>query len=58
MQTTIEKPLVAPLSDTEAAPLTAAEADALLAQAAGAERKPTVPGTANSRAWQFGGSVD
>lgn len=58
MQTTIEKPVVAPVTDAEAAPLTAAEADVLLAQSAGAERKPTVPGEADSRAWSFGGQVD
>lgn len=58
MQTTIEKPLVAPLTDAGATPLTPAEADALLAQAAGTERKPTVPGAADSRAWAFSGNVD
>jgi hypothetical protein len=55
---TIDTTIVAPISDTEAAPLTTAEADALLAQAAGAERKPTVPGEADSRAWAFSGQVD
>lgn len=58
---TIEKEVLAPVK-TEAAPLTSSEANSLIAMAAAAEKRPTVPaGTAttrSTRAWSLGGRVD
>lgn len=50
---------VVPVADTEATPLTTAEANALLSLSASVERKPRVKaGTATERHWQRRGNVD
>lgn len=52
-------PVVAPITDTEAAPLSTAEVNALLGMSAAAERKPTVKsGTRVERHWRQAGQVD
>jgi len=56
---TLEGTTLAPVSDTEAKPLTTAEANALLGMAAAAERKPRVKaGTRTERHWRTSGQVD
>ena len=59
MLTIEETTTVIPVTDAEAAPLTTAEANALLSLSAGQERKPRVKaGIAVSRAWRSQGQVD
>ena len=59
MLTIEETTTVTPVTDAEAAPLTTAEANALLTLSAAQEKTPTVrAGVATTRAWRQAGNDD
>lgn len=59
MLTIEETTTVTPVTDAEAAPLTTAEANRLIALSAGQEKTPRVKaGIATTRAWRTRGQVD